>query len=62
MDTLGQCTKKMKIAIRLTTAQSMQKRMIPQQRRFNFFTMKPPKKVPPPPAGTTIYPGMRRCS
>uniref|UniRef100_A0A3Q3D5E3 Uncharacterized protein n=1 Tax=Hippocampus comes TaxID=109280 RepID=A0A3Q3D5E3_HIPCM len=35
---------KMKMAIRLTVAQSMQKRMMPRQRR----------KVPPPPAGTTI--------
>uniref|UniRef100_A0A672QTY6 Uncharacterized protein n=1 Tax=Sinocyclocheilus grahami TaxID=75366 RepID=A0A672QTY6_SINGR len=54
MGTLGQCTKKMEIAVRLTTAHSMQKRIIPRQRRFSFFTMKPPRKVPPPPAGTTI--------
>uniref|UniRef100_A0A665VLK8 Uncharacterized protein n=1 Tax=Echeneis naucrates TaxID=173247 RepID=A0A665VLK8_ECHNA len=47
--TLGQWMRKMKMASRLTIAQTMQKRMMPRQRR----------KVPPPPAGTTMYPVMR---
>uniref|UniRef100_A0A3B3RU82 Uncharacterized protein n=1 Tax=Paramormyrops kingsleyae TaxID=1676925 RepID=A0A3B3RU82_9TELE len=54
MGTLGQCMRKMNMASRLTTAHSMQKRMMPRQRRPSFLTKYPPRKVPPPPAGTTI--------